>query len=89
MSYENKGISKLIMSSKMGLSKTVITKLVRDLCKKGLISNFKTKDKQRMVYMGSQYFPDEQLTGGVFYKDGQIEPERVQGYLDSIFELIL
>jgi predicted transcriptional regulator len=89
MSYKNKGITKLVMSSKMGLSKTVITKLVRDLCKKGLIANFKTKDKQRMVYMGGQYYPDEQLTGGVFYKDGQIETDRVQGYLDAIFELVL
>ena len=77
------------MSSKMTLSKTVITKLLRDLCKKGLVTNFKTKDKQRMVYMGSQFFPEESLTGGVFYKDGQIETDRVQTYLDSIFELVL
>ena len=73
----------------MSLSKTVITKLLRDLCKKGLITNFKTKDKQRMVYMGSQFYPEESLTGGVFYREGQIEAERVQNYLDSIFELVL
>jgi hypothetical protein len=82
-------MSKLNMSGKMSLSKTVITKLVRDLCKKGLITSFKTKDKRRMVFMGAEFFPDEGLTGGLFYKDGQIEKERVQSFLDAIFEIVL
>lgn len=77
------------MSSKLGLSKTVVTKLVRDLCKKGLLSHFKTKDRRRVVYMGAQFFPDEGLTGGLFYKEGQIDADRVQLFLDSIFEIVL
>lgn len=77
------------MSSRLGLSKTVVTKLLRDLTKNGLVCNFRIKDRQRLVYMSTDFLPDESLTGGVFYKDGQIEAARVQGYLDAIFELVV
>ena len=82
-------MSKNQVVSRLKLSKTVVTKLLKDLDKKGLISSFKTKDRQRVVYMGAEYLPDELLTGGLFYKEGQIDSEGVQNYLDTLFRIIL
>lgn len=88
VSEKNTGIGKLSLVSKIGLSKTVVTKLIRDLDKKGLISKFKTKGKQRLIYMGSEYLPDEGLTGGLLYKDGQIDCEKIQAFRNSIVDII-
>lgn len=88
ISEQNKGIGKLSLVSRIGFSKSVVTKLIRDLEKKGLISKFKTKGKQRLIYMGSEYVPDEGVTGGLLYKDGQIDCEKIHSFRSSIEDII-
>ena len=45
------------------------------MIKQNLIASYKTKRKNLLIYVSSEYLPDEDLIGGNLFKKGEINEE--------------
>ena len=54
------------------LNITLIKKTLNTLIKQNLVASYKTKKKNLLIYVSSEYLPDEDLIGGNLFKKGEI-----------------
>jgi DNA-directed RNA polymerase III subunit RPC6 len=80
------GILKKTLQAKANLHENTVTKAIKDLVAKGLIKEFKTsKNTAKRMYVFHNLEPSEDSTGGVFYREGELD----EGLVNTLSEFIV
>lgn len=80
------GIWKKTLQAKANLHENTVTKAIKDLVAKGLIKEFKTsKNTAKRMYVFHNLEPSEDSTGGVFYREGELD----EGLVNTLSEFIV
>jgi DNA-directed RNA polymerase III subunit RPC6 len=80
------GIWKKTLQAKANLHENTVTKAIKDLVTKGLIKEFKTsKNTAKRMYVFHNLEPSEDSTGGVFYREGELD----EGLVNTLSEFIV
>lgn len=85
---KGEGVSNYDIKVKTKLNRNLITKVVKRLQKTGQVSSYKTKHRGRLIYVASEFMPDESLVGGNLFKNGEIDYEFVEN-INTVIERII
>ncbi|CAJ2679544.1 DNA-directed RNA polymerase III subunit RPC6-like isoform X1 [Trifolium pratense] len=77
-SKTNIGISTLEMKRETNLPPTVVNKFLKLLVSKDMVKEVPTiQNKGRKHFMATEFVPSEEITGGHFYSDGNLDKELI------------
>jgi DNA-directed RNA polymerase III subunit RPC6 len=83
---ERNGIWKKTIVSKSNLHENTVTKSIKELISKNLIKEFKSaRNPSKRMYIIFSLKPNEDSTGGNFYKDGDLD----EGLVNTLGDLIV
>lgn len=85
---ESKGITKEHLRSKTGMNQKQINSSLKSLDKVGLIKSFKAKDKGKLIFLSSNYDPDEEIVGGALYENGQVNSKLIEVIKSQILGIL-
>ncbi|ORY40367.1 RNA polymerase Rpc34 [Rhizoclosmatium globosum] len=88
-SEKSKGIWSKDIKSKSGLHIQVVTDCIKTLEKYRLIKSVKSvKNPTRKLYMLFDLTPSEEITGGAWYTDQELDVAFIEGLTDMVFKFI-
>ena len=85
---QNDGITKIELKKLLNLNQKLITNILKKLEKIGYICSYKTKFKNKYMYVSSKYIPDEAIIGGNLYENGEIDNKFINILFKSILDFI-
>lgn len=85
---QSEGITKIELKKLLNLNQKLITNILKKLEKIGYITSYKTKFKNRYMYVSSKFIPDENIIGGNLYENGEIDDKFVEVLFKSILDFV-
>ncbi|KAH6760867.1 hypothetical protein C2S52_008462 [Perilla frutescens var. hirtella] len=77
-SKQGSGMARTEIKFQTKIAETVVTKSIKSLLAKSLIQEVKPKNSSRKVYMGVEFTPSNEVSGGFWYLEGKLDTEFIK-----------